>query len=83
LQVIDQNLQTIYKNVQGQGKQLENLKQLLLGSLRIQNTLALIVLEIAQSELATDKETIIKMTQGLIKSGELEQLLAQTDEGKG
>lgn len=82
LQTLDNNLQTIYKAIQEQKQEVGTLKQLLLGSLRIQNTLTLIMLEVAESELATDKATIIKMVNKLISMGEPEKLFEQDSEGK-
>jgi hypothetical protein len=63
--------------------ELDEVKNLVLGGLRMQNMIGIMVLEMACSVLGSDKASVIQLAVNLSKSGEMEQLLAQAGGTQG
>lgn len=70
------------EGVPGMGE-IEELKDFILGTLRVNRLTLMLLLELAENTLGMDKETIIAMIAAATASGEVEELLTKTYPGKG
>jgi hypothetical protein len=63
-------------------QELEELDSQVKGLLRMNKYMMILLLEIGESTLGADKETLSRLLVALSESGELEELLEKSAEGK-